>query len=157
VRRAVGYQRYEGDEQVALMNELYESLELYTNFFQPSMKLIAKERRGARVKKKYDEARTPFRRVLEAESVDEATKDRLRDKYASLNPAHLKRRIERLQSKLSKMALICRPNRTTRDQAMKMPPRRETTKNVVSLRGLEKPGQTTPRLSNIPTAPTAAG
>ena len=58
VRRAVGYQRFDTEEQLRLLNQLYESLDLYTNFFQPSMKLKSKERHGARVKKKYDQART---------------------------------------------------------------------------------------------------
>lgn len=50
----MGYRRCDRDEQVQLLNELYEPLELYTNFFQPSMKQQSKERHCARVKKKYD-------------------------------------------------------------------------------------------------------
>jgi len=90
VRRAVGWQRFEGDEQVGLLNELYESLELYTNFFQPSMKLKSKQRDGARVRKTYDAARTPFRRVLESGSVAPEIKSRLERQFESLNPARLK-------------------------------------------------------------------
>ena len=39
-------------------------LRLYTNFFQPVMKLIEKARTGSggKVKKKYDRARTPYRK-----------------------------------------------------------------------------------------------
>ncbi|MGI9069675.1 MAG: transposase, partial [Pyrinomonadaceae bacterium] len=33
VRRAVGYQRFDTDEQLQLLNQLYEPLVLYTNFF----------------------------------------------------------------------------------------------------------------------------
>jgi len=90
VRRAVGWQRFEGDEQVGLLNELYESLELYTNFFQPSMKLKSKQRDGARVRKTYDAARTPFRRVLESGSVAPEIKSRLERQFESLNPARLR-------------------------------------------------------------------
>jgi len=43
----VGYMRYEGEEQVALLNELYDQLRLFANFFQPSMKLIYKVRQGS--------------------------------------------------------------------------------------------------------------
>ena len=64
VRRAVGYQRFETEVQLGLLNQLYELLDLYTNFFQPSMKLQSKERHGARVKKTYDKARTPYQRLL---------------------------------------------------------------------------------------------
>lgn len=148
VRRAVGYQRCDRDEQVRLLNELYESLELYTNFFQPSMKLQSKERHGARVKKKYDSARTPYRRVLESTFVDEPTKKKLQRRYELLNPAQLKRQIERLQAKLTASLLPRASKRGERlaagqRRAVEMPPPRKTTKNVVSRRGLEKSGQKT--------------
>ena len=100
VRRAVGYQRCETDEQLQLLNQLYEPLDLYTNFFQPSMKLQAKERHGARVKKKYDKARTPYQRLLDSSFIKEETKQQLRARYHALNPAQLKRQIEGLQRKL---------------------------------------------------------
>lgn len=48
VRRYVGYLRYEGNEQVALLNDLYTVLRLYTNFLQPRQKALVKERCGAR-------------------------------------------------------------------------------------------------------------
>src|SRR5205823_8910100 len=87
VRRAVGYQRCESDEQLQLLNQLYEPLDLYTNFFQPSMKLKSKERHGARVKKKYDKARTPYQRLLDSSFIKEETKQQLRARYHALNPA----------------------------------------------------------------------
>jgi hypothetical protein len=102
VRRAVGYARYDTDEQCQLLNELYSYLRLYTNFFLPTMKLKSKERVGSRVKKKYDQALTPYQRVLQSKLVSKAKKDQLRTKYATLNPAALKRKIERLQQRLSK-------------------------------------------------------
>lgn len=47
VRRMVGYDRYEGSEACRQLAALYGVLRLYNNFFQPSMKLIFKERRAA--------------------------------------------------------------------------------------------------------------
>ena len=38
VRKYVGYERYDCVEAVAAMNELYETLRLYLNFFQPTFK-----------------------------------------------------------------------------------------------------------------------
>lgn len=104
VRRAVGYARYDTDEQCQLLNELYSYLRLYTNFFQPTMKLKSKQRVGSRVKKKYDQALTPYQRCLQSKLVSKAKKARLRTKYATLNPAALKRKIERLQERLAKTA-----------------------------------------------------
>src|SRR5215212_12016140 len=102
VRRAVGYARYDTEEQCQLLNELYSYLRLYTNFFLPTMKLKSKERVGSRVKKKYDQALTPYQRILQSKLVSKAKKDQLRTKYATLNPAALKRKLERLQQRLAK-------------------------------------------------------
>ena len=55
--------RHEGEEQVALLNELYDQLRLFVNFFLPSMKFIEKVRQGSKVKKRYDEPKTPCQRL----------------------------------------------------------------------------------------------
>ena len=102
VRRAVGYQRYDTEAQLKLLNELYAHLRLYTNFFQPTMKLQSKERVGSKVTKRYDLAQTPYQRVLAAPQIAKARKDLLRAKYETLNPAALKRKITRLQERLLK-------------------------------------------------------
>ena len=104
VRRAVGYWRYDTKEELWVLNELYDHLRLYTNFFQPVMKLTEKTRMGSKMKKKYDQARTPFRRVLEASSISQEAKENLEQEYAKLNPVELKREIVRMQERLSKLA-----------------------------------------------------
>jgi hypothetical protein len=101
VRRAVGYGRFDSDQQCGLLNELYSYLRLYTNFFLPTMKLKSKQRVGSRVTKNYDQARTPYQRVLDA-PVARQKKQLLRAKYETLNPAALKRKIDRLQQRLLK-------------------------------------------------------
>ncbi len=45
VRKYIGYERYDCIEAVEAMNELYEVLRLYLNFFQPTFKLQGKEKR----------------------------------------------------------------------------------------------------------------
>jgi hypothetical protein len=105
VRRAVGYLRYDTVEQLEIINELYGYLRLYTNYFQPVMKLIEKTRIGSRVRKKHDRPKTPYQRVLESPNVEEKNKKVLRSEYAKLNPAELKRQMTRLQTKLRKLAI----------------------------------------------------
>jgi hypothetical protein len=100
VRRAVGYLRYDTEEELSTLNELYRRLRLYTNFFQPTMKLIEKTRIGSKVIKKYDKPLTPYRRVLACPDASEEDKQALRKLYAKLNPAQLKRQITRLQQRL---------------------------------------------------------
>lgn len=104
VRRAVGYVRYDTPAQLKRLNELYRHLRLYTNYFQPVMKLIKKERTGAKVKKTYDRPQTPYQRLLKSPTTRKATRKRLQAEYATLNPAELKRQISQLQDKLIKSA-----------------------------------------------------
>ena len=79
-----------------------ERFALYTNFFLPTMKLKSKQSVGSRVKKSYDQALTPYQRVLQSKLVSKAKKELLRAKYATLNPAALKRKLERVQQRLAK-------------------------------------------------------
>lgn len=106
VRRTVGYLRYDTEEELKILNELYGYLRLYTNFFQPVMKLVEKTRVGSKVKKRYDQARTPYQRVLESSHIPEENKQRLKEEYATLNPAKLKRKITKLQDKLIKLTIL---------------------------------------------------
>ena len=148
VRRAVGYQRFDTEEQLRLLDELYEVLDLYTNFFQPSMKLQSKERQGARVKKKYDAARTPYQRLLDSRFIPEESKKQLRAQYRLLNPAQLKRQLERLQQRLLATAVGTtnrRPRQTAKRRvakpAVEMTRLRKATKSVASRKRLEKSGK----------------
>jgi len=101
VRQAVGYARMDSDEQLACLVELYRPLNLFTNFFQPSMKLREKTRSGSKVTKVYDTPQTPYRRLLADPRIDRATKRRLNKLYRTLNPAALRREITRCQNRLS--------------------------------------------------------
>jgi transposase InsO family protein len=108
VRKVVGYQRHDTEEELEVLNELYDYLRLHTNFFQPVMKLIEKLRIGSKVKKKYDRARTPYQRVLESSFISRQTKEKLEQEYAELNPVRLNREISRMQDRLSKLAWVKR-------------------------------------------------
>src|SRR6266496_3770088 len=148
VRRAVGYQRFDTDEQLRLLNELYEVLDLYNNFFQPSMKLKSKERQGARVTKKYHQARTPYQRLLDSDYVSDEIKEQLRARYRLLNPAQLKRQIEKLQQTLLATAVSTtktrqrqRANHEARKPAVEMTRVRKAPNSVASLKRLEKSGK----------------
>lgn len=104
VRHAVGYARLETDEELACLKELYQSLGLFTNYFQPSVKLLKKTRSASKVKKIYDQPQTPFRRLLAHQKTDPGAKTRLENQYPKLNPAALRREISRCQEQLSTLA-----------------------------------------------------
>lgn len=100
VRRMVGYDRYEGSRAYVALAEFYARLRLYVNFFQPSMKLLSKERDGAKVKKKYDRARTPYQRLQQSSAVSSADKAQLKAQYETLNAITLFEEIQKLQDEL---------------------------------------------------------
>jgi hypothetical protein len=116
VRKYVGYERYDCKEAVDVMNELYEVVRLYINFFQPTYKLIRKEKRvlasgenagkqyGKPYKRIYDTIRTPYQRVLdqEEEHISAEIKAKLTAQYETLNPKVLRDTIKTLTTKLHK-------------------------------------------------------
>ena len=102
----MGYGRYDTEEELRVLNQLYSNLRLYVNFFQPVRKLIQKERFGSRIKKYYDIAQTPYRRVLASSCISEKIKMQLQRLYDKLNPAQLKREISRLQNELYRLNVL---------------------------------------------------
>ena len=82
--------------ELSAINSLYRNeLRLFKNFFQPVMKLERKERIGGNVKRKYAAPKTPYQRLIESRQFPEERKRKLRKLYLSLNPALLKRNIDR--------------------------------------------------------------
>jgi len=96
IRKMIGYGRFGTYEQLDVLKRIYNLLALYQNYFQPSRKLIAKTRIGARVTKKYDAAQTPAQRLLARSDTPKEVKRRLRDTFRGLNPAQLQRTINQL-------------------------------------------------------------
>jgi hypothetical protein len=103
VRQHVGYARYDTAEELEVLTELYSHLRLWVNHFQPVMMLAEKIRDGAKVTRRYDTARTPYRRVLASEHVSKAAKRKLEAEHLKLNPAQLQRDIGRCQYELLRL------------------------------------------------------
>lgn len=95
VRRTVGYDRFDKPDQLALLENIYEDLRYYVNFFQPVLKLIGKkcveERKYIKI---YDQASTPFKRILKANDVIINAKASLVHTYFQLNPVALRSKID---------------------------------------------------------------
>jgi hypothetical protein len=104
VRRVVGYGRYSSKAAYAQLERVYAPLRLYGNFFQPVRKLIAKERVGAKVRKRYDRAQTPYQRLLAAGVLDEAQRATLAALYRGLNPVRLLAEIDAALAVLGTLA-----------------------------------------------------
>jgi hypothetical protein len=94
VRRHIGNDRYNSKAAYALLQRLYVDICLYANFFRPVRKLIAKERHGAKLTKRYDVPMTPYQRLLASDAVEGTARQALERQFLSLNPAELQRRID---------------------------------------------------------------
>ncbi|NLC43221.1 MAG: transposase family protein [Clostridiales bacterium] len=105
VRQNIGYERYEGDEAVDLLNQFYEKLRFVNNFFIPSQKLILKKRNGGKIYKKHDCATTPYRRLMLDPNVDELDKKALESTYLSLDLLQLREDMDKLLAKIKALSL----------------------------------------------------
>jgi hypothetical protein len=110
VRKLVGYLRYDTPAAVAALNDLYRhELRLFQNLFLPSVKLLGKERVGARLRRRYDAPRTPLDRVqasADSNSTAVAQLVALRDQ---LDPFALGQAIDR---KIERLVSLATPART---------------------------------------------
>jgi hypothetical protein len=70
------------------------------------MKLKSKERFGSRAKKSYYAPQTPYQRVPACNEVTAADKKKLQRQYQSLNPAALKRQLDKYRKELFTRAAL---------------------------------------------------
>jgi hypothetical protein len=95
VRQLVGYDRFTTRLAYAQLQRVYRLARLHVNFFQPVEKLVTKTRQGARTHRVYDRAQTPYQRLCATGVLAPETRRALEALYQSLNPLHLRRRLER--------------------------------------------------------------
>lgn len=102
IRQWLGYGRYDTSEQLEMMNDLYRNeLGLFSNFFRPVMKIKSKEKINNSVCKKiYDQAQTPYQRLMNSDQISEEKKQELKELYLSLNPVELKQAINEKLDKI---------------------------------------------------------
>jgi hypothetical protein len=88
------------------------------------MKLLSKTRVGSRVKKRYDQAQTPYQRLQAAAGVPTAVKDKLKAQFSALDPVQLPLDIRWLQDELWAYAYVerttCLPTPPSRNGRVQM-------------------------------------
>lgn len=109
VRRLVGYGRFERTALPALQ-ALYRLARDYVNFLQPVRKLVDKTRDGAKIIKRYDQAESPYRRLLASGHPTPDAITELAARSAALHPIRLK-----LDLEVAQRALYERAVRSQRD------------------------------------------
>src|SRR6266496_107656 len=93
VRQYVGHQRLDSPEQVAALNALYEQMWLYYNLFQPVLHLCEKTVVDGKVHRKWDQAKTPYERLLTSKMLGPEQQVRLQHLYEQTNPLALRQEI----------------------------------------------------------------
>ncbi len=93
VRQYFGELRLDTPEQIAAGNALYERMWLYYNLFQPVMHLSEKTVEGDKVRRKWDDAQTPYQRVLATGVLSQEQQARLQTLYEHTNPRQLREEI----------------------------------------------------------------
>ncbi|MFL5663804.1 MAG: integrase, partial [Ktedonobacteraceae bacterium] len=93
VRQYFGALRLDTPEQIAVGNALYERMWVYYNLFQPVMHLSEKIVEGDKVRRKWDEAQTPYQRLLATGVLSQEQQERLQTLYEQTNPLLLREEI----------------------------------------------------------------
>ncbi|MDY7079980.1 MAG: integrase [Chloroflexota bacterium] len=99
IRAYLGNERLDTVAQTLALNHLYDRMWLYYNFFQPVMRLKEKiiipgaDGRPARVKYRYDDARTPFDRLCDTDAITQEHREQLEALRDQTNPRQLRQEI----------------------------------------------------------------
>jgi len=94
VRAYLGQARLDTAEQCTALNALYDQMWACYNLFQPVLHLVEKARAGARVRRRWDAAATPYARLLATETLGTDAAAQLATRYATTNPRALRRAIQ---------------------------------------------------------------
>jgi hypothetical protein len=96
VRAYLGYERLDTVEHTLLLNQLYDQLWLYHNFFQPVMRLKEKLFAHGRCRRVYDPALPPLDRLLHSKLLPAYKQAQLLALRQSINPVQLRTHIHDL-------------------------------------------------------------
>jgi hypothetical protein len=98
VRSYLGHDRLDTVAKTQALNQLYDQLWVYCNFFQPMMRTIQKQvvatsNGGTRIRRRYDRARTPFERLCETGVLSAHQQQELETIRQQTNPLQLREEI----------------------------------------------------------------
>ncbi len=144
VRKLIGWDRFDTPEAVELLNDLYRNeLRLMMNLFQPSVKLIRKERVGSRLRRIYDAPRTPLDRLRSCSGVNKTRLAELLRLRATTDPFLLARAIEGKLDRLDDLATRVRSAPSTSGLPAGKPPTQRTRAGAIV--ALRTSGEVVPR------------
>lgn len=109
IRKYLGWERRDIPATLELVNELCDTVALYTNHWKAVRRMISKKRIGAKYVRTYEPSpHTPYARVMAHPEVSEADKERLRLVHETLNPLVLLKKIGTLKQKIYTLTKMTR-------------------------------------------------
>lgn len=105
VRKLVGYARYEGEQAVDRLNELYRLGSSLWNLYYPSQKLIETHRHGSTVRKRFDQPRSPARRLLDRGELSPKQRWNLVSRMTQTDAIETAMELRRLQTRVLAAAI----------------------------------------------------
>lgn len=105
VRELVGYLRFDTEAELKLLNAIWELDRVFSNLLMTQQKLVRRERQGAKVIKRHDQAATPFERAVRLKVLSPHKQAALTRARNNLHPGQLQREIEGLCARLQRLAL----------------------------------------------------
>ena len=136
VRRFIGYERFTGVVAGQALAQVYQNIRLYVNYFQPSFKLLEKERKSAKVRRVYDKPTTPYNRLMNHSNVGDSEKNSLHSESIQLDPVYL---LHQIRDKQAAIAAL-----TSQDYPTTGPGRKSLEEFLAQLPNLWKYGDARP-------------
>jgi hypothetical protein len=101
IRKYLGWERRDVLLVLPLVNELCDTVALYTNHWKAVRRMVSKERVGAKYVRKYEQyPLTPYARVMVHDGVSTSDKEKLERLHETLNPLLLLKKIATLKKKI---------------------------------------------------------
>lgn len=100
VRAYLGRVRLDSEAEQQALDELYDRMWLYYNFFQPVMRLREKSYESGKFKREWDRARTPFERLTETGALRCEDREKLVELKDKTNPRRLRQEIYEMRDEL---------------------------------------------------------
>lgn len=109
IRKYLGWERRDELSVLPLLNELCDTVSLYTNHWKAVRRMVKKERVGSKYVRLYEkQPLTPYARVLAQAGVSDNDKDKLEQIHEPLNPLHLLQKIATLKKKIYELTKVAR-------------------------------------------------
>ena len=109
IRKYLGWERRDVMAVVPLVNELCDTVALYTNHWKAVRRMVKKERVGSKYVRTYErQPLTPYARVMAHVGVTGTDKEKLRAIHETLNPLLLLQKIATLKKKIYELTKVTR-------------------------------------------------